>query len=184
MACLSLWAKKCGGSEFKPSNHNAKAGFCRPRQLARTFAERRMAQAGFIPAAHLKCPEDTKKKDTLFSVSFFLERVTRLELASDHPENGKAILREPSRPRIKKCGGSEFKPSNHNAKAGFCRPRQLARTFAERRMAQAGFIPAAHLKCPEDTKKKDTLFSVSFFLERVTRLELATSTLARWRSTR
>lgn len=39
-----------------------------------------------------------------------LERVTRLELTSDHPENGKAILREPSRPRIKKCGGSEFKP--------------------------------------------------------------------------
>ena len=32
-------------------------------------------------------------------------------------------------------------------------------------------------------KRKDATFVASFFLERVTRLELATSTLARWRST-
>ena len=34
-----------------------------------------------------------------------------------------------------------------------------------------------------EPKRKDATFVASFFLERVTRLELATSTLARWRST-
>ena len=33
------------------------------------------------------------------------------------------------------------------------------------------------------TEKSDLLSQVAFFMERVTRLELATSTLARWRST-
>ncbi len=32
-------------------------------------------------------------------------------------------------------------------------------------------------------KKKADAFASAFFMERVTRLELATSTLARWRST-
>ena len=41
-----------------------------------------------------------------------------------------------------------------------------------------------HLSVRTKRSKKDTLRSVSFFLERVTGLEPATSTLARWRSTR
>ena len=52
--------------------------------------------------------------------------------------------------------------------------------------AQAFYLKYHRVRPPPAarTKKKDTTFVVSFFLERVTRLELATSTLARWRSTR
>ena len=39
-----------------------------------------------------------KKKDTHMGVFLFLERATRLELASRHPTNGRAIRRSPASP--------------------------------------------------------------------------------------
>ena len=44
----------------------------------------------------------------------------------------------------------------------------------------SGFLPFVRTDLIE---KSDLLSQVAFFMERVTRLELATSTLARWRST-
>ena len=72
-----------------------------------------------------------QKKDTLYSVSFFLEATPRFELGNQ----------------------------------GFADP--CLTTWLCRRRMEKGAVPGR-----------------PFHLERLTRLELATSTLARWRSTR
>ena len=82
----------------------------------------------------------------------FLERATRLELASRHPANGIAIRRNPAS------------------------PLNLTR-FAQ--------VEAASSNLPAAFQKQNPIPSDGvLFLERATRLELATSTLARSRSTR
>ena len=65
------------------------------------------------------------------------------------------------------------------------------RFAAGKTSAQAEFTSAEHFNPKGESrlwrlkpKKKGLPIGSPFFLERVTRLELATSTLARWRSTR
>ena len=93
-------------------------------------------------------PAKAKKIRTHIVRPIFLERATRLELASRHPANGDAIRRSPASPH-------DF----------MCSAQVEAASFA-------------------NIQQKAPLFRMVLFLERATRLELATSTLARSRSTR
>ena len=51
-------------------------------------------------------------------------------------------------------------------------------------LAEGEFTSPEHFNFLPESKKEVTTYVVTSFLERATRLELATSTLARWRSTR
>ena len=70
--------------------------------------------------------------------------------------------------------------------AGAKKSALLRRTsvLRSKTLAESEFTSPEHFNFPPESKKKVTTYVVTSFLERATRLELATSTLARWRSTR
>ena len=149
-----------------------------------------------------------KKESTIFSDGAFLERATRLELASRHPTNGNGHSREPCLTSydFTRCAQVEAASSRgclqkrapssqmvlfwsgrrgSNSLPGIPRmamairgspasPRMISRAARRSRQRVLGVV----------CKKESTIFSDGAFLERATRLELATSTLARSRSTR
>ena len=151
-----------------------------------------------MPCSSL-CPL-CKKRDTAKAVSL-LERVTRLARAAQRPDTHAGTER-PHRGLSSADADALFEPLSTGPKrkdATF-----VASFFLERvtRLARAAQRPDTHAgterphrglsSADADTlfeplsagpKRKDATFVASFFLERVTRLELATSTLARWRST-
>ena len=59
-----------------------------------------------------------------------------------------------------------------------------ASVLRSKTLAEGEFISPEHFNFLPESKKEVTTYVVTSFLERATRLELATSTLARWRSTR
>ena len=146
-------------------------------------------------------PLDQKRKDATFVASFFLERVTRLARAAQRPDTHAGTER-PHRGLSSADADALFEPLSAEPKrkdATF-----VASFFLERvtRLARAAQRPDTHAGTERphrglssadadalfeplsaEPKRKDATFVASFFLERVTRLELATSTLARWRST-
>ena len=150
-----------------------------------------------------------KKESTIFSDGAFLERATRLELASRHPTNGNGHSREScltsydftrcahvEAASSRGCLQKKKAPSSQmvlfwsgrrgsNSLPGIPRmamairgspasPRMISRAARRSRQRVLGAV----------CKKESTIFSDGAFLERATRLELATSTLARSRSTR
>ena len=70
--------------------------------------------------------------------------------------------------------------------AGTKKSALLRRTsvLRSKTLAEGEFTSPEHLNFLPESKKEVTTYVVTSFLERATRLELATSTLARWRSTR
>ena len=70
--------------------------------------------------------------------------------------------------------------------AGAKKSALLRRTsvLRSKTLAEGEFTSPEHFNFPSESKKEVTTYVVTSFLERATRLELATSTLARWRSTR
>ena len=70
--------------------------------------------------------------------------------------------------------------------AGAKKSALLRRTsvLRSKTLAEGEFTSPEHFNFPPESKKEVTTYVVTSFLERATRLELATSTLARWRSTR
>ena len=109
------------------------------------------------------------------SRSFIL---ARLELASRHPTNRLAALR-----------GNPVLTSDQNALRAWVHKNFGAfapyKRFAQQNLGGGRIHFARAFQFPERNPKKEvTTYVVTSFLERATRLELATSTLARWRSTR
>ena len=70
--------------------------------------------------------------------------------------------------------------------AGAKKSALLRRTsvLRSKTLAEGEFTSPEHFNFLLESKKEVTTYVVTSFLERATRLELATSTLARWRSTR
>ena len=70
--------------------------------------------------------------------------------------------------------------------AGAKKSALLRRTsvLRSKTLAEDEFTSPEHFNFLPESKKEVTTYVVTSFLERATRLELATSTLARWRSTR
>ena len=62
-------------------------------------------------------------------------------------------------------------------------PARLSAREPKSRMSANSIIPAYYIIKLMNLWKKPIAFAIGFFVERLTRLELATSTLARWRST-
>ena len=60
-------------------------------------------------------------------------------------------------------------------------PARLSAREPKSRMSANSIIPAYYII--NSYEKSLSLFAIGLFMERLTRLELATSTLARWRST-
>ena len=169
-----------------------------------------MAKAELTSAEHFNFPRNPKRRTRRNVVSFFLERATRLELATRHPANGSPpfagtlphLLIES---RLRR--GVEAASSPSNEKTGrptlgvlFQMERATRLELASRHPANgsppfAGTLPHLLIESrlrrgveaassPSNEKTGRPTLGVLFQMERATRLELATSTLARWRSTR
>ena len=99
----------------------------------------------------------------------------------------KTLLRRTSVLRSKTLAEGEFTSPEHfnflseSKKSALLRRSSVLRS---KTLAEGEFTSPEHFNFLPESKKGVTTYVVTSFLERATRLELATSTLARWRSTR
>ena len=140
-----------------------------------------LAEGEFTSPEHFNFLPESKKEVTTYVVTSFLERATRLARGVITPRHAQ---RAPNAPlgAFSRFARALFAPLPAGAK----KSALLRRTsvLRSKTLAEGEFTSPEHFNFLPESKKEVTTYVVTSFLERATRLELATSTLARWRSTR